>query len=389
MATEAETFQGSRHVGALPMGCIQCRQGAKLVLFVTGLCPSDCFYCPVAEHKIDHDVVYANERKLEGEDVDDWLPQLFEEVRDTGAWGTGITGGDPLADPDRVCAFIRALKAEYGPEHHIHLYTQQFARTETIRALAEAGLDELRIHPHSWLFSKFAETPYARMVADARAAGMRMGVEVPCFPDREEDILALARQAHDAGAEFLNMNELEYSTVNADALRDRDYVLRGDEDNRVAASMETGYRIVQTLRPELPGFTVHLCSSRFKDGTQLTKRLGRRSARTAKPYMEPTEENTLVFGILQGDEEALIKAYDRLVTEFEVPIEWVGLRHEPSPRIELAPWVLEEVYEAFLDLEPTLVEEYPTADHLEVERIPLRENPPETLADDAPPAPQA
>lgn len=381
MATEAETFQGSRHKGTLPLGCIQCRQGAKMVMFVSGLCPSDCFYCPVSEAKIDHDVLFANERKLEGTTMEEWLPQVFAEVQATGAWGTGITGGDPLVVPERVAGFIRGLKAEYGPEHHVHLYTQQFAKRETLELLAEAGLDELRIHPHEWLWARFGSTPYVRMVQDARELGMTIGVEIPCIPEREDDIALLAQQAHEAGAMYLNMNELEYSTINADPLRDRGFELVGDEDNRVHGSMETGYRSVARLWKELPGFTVHFCSSRFKDGTQLTKRLGRRRDRTAKPYMEKTEDMTVVFGILEGSMDALVAAYDRLITEYDVPVEWVGLRSGPKRRIEIAPWVLEEIYEGFLELHPALVEEYPTADALEIERIPLSRNPPTPLAD--------
>jgi hypothetical protein len=40
-------------------------------------------------------------------------------------------------------------------------------------------------------------------------------------------------------------------------------------------------------------------------------------------------------------------------------------------RLEVAPWVLEEIAPE-LTLECYLVEEYPTADRLEVERTPLR-----------------
>jgi uncharacterized protein len=381
VATEAETFQGSRHLGILPTGCMQCRQGAKMVLFVTGICPSDCFYCPVSEAKIDHDVVFANERKLDAESDDALFAGLFEEVEATSAWGTGVTGGDPLADVDRTARMIKALKERFGNDHHIHLYTQQFAREGVLRQLKEAGLDELRIHPHEWLWSRFEETPYKRMVEESLSLGMTTGIEIPCIPGREHEILHLASTAKRLGCAFLNMNELEYSEVNAQNLRERGHDLVGDEDNRVKGSMQTGYGVIQQAREEVPGFTVHFCSSRFKDGTQLTKRFGRRRKRVAKPYMEHTEDNTLIYGILQGEQEALIEAHERLLTQYEVPLEWLGLRAEPTPRLEIAPWVLEEVYEDFLDLEPTLVEEYPTSDRMEVERIPLRLNPPQSPSD--------
>lgn len=381
MASEPETFQGSRHLGVLPDGCIQCRQGAKTVLFITGLCPSDCFYCPVSEEKIDHDLMFANERPLDAETDEARQVQLFEEIRATGSWGTGITGGDPLATPDRVLDYIRALKAEFGPEHHIHLYTQQFARDDYIRAMKDAGLDEWRIHPHAWLYGKFNETPYKRMVQTAREVGLTIGIEIPCTPGMEDDIVWLAAQAREAGAGYLNMNELEYAPINADNLRARDLPLVGDEDNRVAGSMEAGYRIIQRVRDELPGFTIHFCSSRFKDGTQMTKRLERRRERVAKPYMERTEDSTVVFGVLDGSMDALTAAYDRLLTQYEVPVEWIGLRNEPTPRLEVAPWVLEEIYEDFLELHPAIVEEYPTQTRLEVERVPLSRNAPDPLVD--------
>ena len=46
-------------------------------------------------------------------------------------------------------------------------------------------------------------------------------------------------------------------------------------------------------------------------------------------------------------------------------------KDEEKKRVEVAPWVLEEIFPQ-LPYESFLVEEYPTADRLEVEREPLR-----------------
>ena len=50
---------GSMAIGAIPEGCRLCEEGAKMVLFVTGLCSYHCFYCPVSDEKMYKDVVYA------------------------------------------------------------------------------------------------------------------------------------------------------------------------------------------------------------------------------------------------------------------------------------------------------------------------------------------
>src|SRR5438093_12035987 len=50
--------------GALPVGCRQCTDGSKMVLFVTGICSFHCFYCPVSEEKMYKDVVLADEMRV-------------------------------------------------------------------------------------------------------------------------------------------------------------------------------------------------------------------------------------------------------------------------------------------------------------------------------------
>jgi len=50
--------------GALPVGCRQCTDGSKMVLFVTGICSFHCFYCPVSDEKMYKDVVFADEKRV-------------------------------------------------------------------------------------------------------------------------------------------------------------------------------------------------------------------------------------------------------------------------------------------------------------------------------------
>ncbi len=46
----------SSHRGALSTACVQCAEGRKMVLFVTGLCRFRCFYCPVSPTRNQKDV---------------------------------------------------------------------------------------------------------------------------------------------------------------------------------------------------------------------------------------------------------------------------------------------------------------------------------------------
>src|SRR5881628_3489363 len=55
--------------GALPVGCRQCTDGSKMVLFVTGICSFHCFYCPVSDEKMYKDVEDGTVEAVEGADA--------------------------------------------------------------------------------------------------------------------------------------------------------------------------------------------------------------------------------------------------------------------------------------------------------------------------------
>jgi pyruvate formate-lyase activating enzyme-like uncharacterized protein len=347
---------GSACTGKLPRGCELCEKGAKLVLLVTGKCGRRCLYCPLSSAKRGKDVFFANERRVRG------VAEVMDEARLMDALGTGVTGGDPLMATDRTTRAIRALKREFGDGHHIHLYTAT-ADTGKIAALARAGLDELRFHPplHQWRGLEGSE--FARAVDRSKELGMSTGLEIPAIPGRARELAGAIRFASDHGLDFVNLNELEFSETNWRRLRRLGFDVKGDVSSAVSGSEE----LAMSLLREGADIALHYCSASFKDGIQLRRRITRRARNVQRPHELLTDDGTFLKGVIETRTPA--RVIRLLLEEHGVPPELVHLDSDKK-RVEVAPWVLEELAPE-LELESFIVEEYPTADRLEVEREPL------------------
>ncbi|MGC9307803.1 MAG: radical SAM protein [Thermoplasmatota archaeon] len=337
--------------GDLPDGCQHCMTGGKMVLLVTGRCPTGCFYCPLSEKKRGRDVVYANELLVRGDQ------DIITEGDSIEASGTGITGGEPLLLPERTTRYIRLLKEYFGSRHHIHLYTAQFER-ETIEQCIEAGLDEIRLHPPVPSWKHIEKT---RLADTIHGLAIPAGIEIPVLPGMEKETRHLLETATRYDIDFVNLNELEFSETNYAALEKQGYQVKSDTSNAVAGSQELAYQIAEW---DLP-VPVHYCSSSFKDAIQLRRRLARRARNVARLYDVITDDGTLQKGVIEADRDALPVLRQRFHIEPGM-MAW----DEEKGRIETAPsivaWLADQIaYRCYV------VEEYPTADRLEVEREPL------------------
>lgn len=263
----------------LSEGCILCYQGAKMVLFLTGRCPRNCWYCPISSERRGREIAYANDRRIVS-DID-----LIEEGRIMSALGTGITGGEPLIAMDALVHYASLLKSEFGPAHHIHLYTGMAPSHGDL--LRIRGLvDEIRIHPPHEVWPDIMESAYIRAIQDARSLGFSVGIEVPSLPGLDALIPVLPL------LDFLNINELEWSETNAAAMRNLGYDLEDTYHNAVGGARAWAEGI-------LACDGVHWCSSVFKDSVQLRERLKRIAHNTARDFEEITEDGTVVYGVVE------------------------------------------------------------------------------------------
>ncbi len=359
-----KTTHFSHLVGEMPDGCKMCVKGEKLVLFTTGLCPRSCFYCPLSRWR-QGDVVYANERPVKN--VDD----IIEEALVQEARGAGVTGGDPLVRLKRTISYIRELKERFGEGFHVHLYTTGvLATVKNLEKLYDAGLDEIRFHPDI-----FSPRPMSRRfklevenVRNAIDFDWDVGGEIPAVPGRLERMKWYANFLDDMGAKFLNVNELEFSETNLRNLTVRGYRPLSSDGSAIEGSLKVGLELLE-WGEENTSLSYHLCTSRLKDAVQLRTRLRRMAKNVAQPYMDVTEDGTLVFGIAEYDEPE--ELYRLLTDEAGIPRELLYLNTEKG-RVEMPVEVARELANIVEgDVEFFVVEEYPTWDRLEVEREPL------------------
>jgi len=343
----------SKYSGSLPKGCVHCKSGRKLVLFVTGKCYQNCVYCPISIEKKGKDVVWANELKVERDE------DVLYEARMIEAVGAGITGGEPALAIERVSHYNQLLKSNFS-YFHTHLYTTTQSK-EIIKKFEEAEIDELRFHIPVKYWEKLLESPYAKAIEFALATRMSVGIEVPVFPNKAIQLRKLLEQSFALGVEFVNLNELEFSDTNWEGLRRLRLRPKDDISAAVKGSEELAIKLVE----EFDGYRVHYCSSAFKDSVQLRRRLLRRARNVAKDYEVITEDGTLLRGIIYSANPQKVK--ERLISEFGLPKNLVEIKNGV---VLTHPGILEEIA-LQLGEEAYIVEVYPTEDGLEVERIPL------------------
>lgn len=263
--------------GSVARGCELCLLGSKSVIFITGLCPLSCPYCPVGADRFGKDVIYVNDvpvKRLED------IPKIVAEY---GSDGAAVTGGDPSVVAERVKAVADLLKREFGEEFHIHMYTHILnLDSKRVGILAASKVDEVRIH----VISREQAVGREKYLKALVAAGKVVGVEVPALPGYERQI-AEAINYLSPYISFVNINELDVSETNLERLRAIGYKAEG---LNVAGSLEAARKIAQMV-----SVPVHICTGKTKDRVQIGSRLFKYAMRTSKPHEFVLDDGSVMY----------------------------------------------------------------------------------------------
>ncbi len=351
----------SKYKGKISKGCRQCAMGRKMVLFITGECDFNCFYCPISKKRGNKDDIYVNERLIT--DDENGISIMIEEARLTNALGTGITGGDPIKVLLRTVKYIKILKCEFGKSHHIHLYTATAVTEEQIKLLDDAGLDELRLQILQKFWDNFDKSGYKNSILALQKSKITPAVEIPLFPDKKNELKKLILALDKIKLPFINLNELEISETNSDELEERSYFCRKDSLVGVVGSRELGIEMLKL--PVKMG--INVCTAKYKDSIQLRNRLLNRAENVARNFELITEDGTIMRGIIETSNLAnIVKIIEK---DFGLTKEDYAVNPEKN-RIELGAEIVEEIA-AKTELKCFIIEFYPVHDEIEIERIPL------------------
>lgn len=301
----------------IPKGCQFCLKGAKVVLFLNGICqkPDHCsWYCPISEERKGKNNTFADEIQVFSNN------DLLIEINKINAKGMSITGGEPLfkSNLEKTLDYIKYVKTIKGKKFHIHLYTNGNNFNESIaETLAEAGLDEIRFHPpkNKWEHIKFALNK-----------GMSVGAEVPVIPTQEytKYLENLILYLDKIGAEFINLNEFEICYPNSQYLKEKGFKLKKDTIAAVENSKEMAMALIKRLAPKT-SLKIHFCTIRAKDYHQLKNRYLRRANTIKLPYEEITDDGLLIYALIEGSEDILAVVKTLMVSKFKIPKELISI----------------------------------------------------------------
>ena len=200
--------------GNISGACLDCRTGYATSTFILSLkCNRDCYFC-INKNQDDYQINKNTIRDI----IKDFDRSLFlyKELK-----SAAITGGEPLLFLRECKDFIRHAK-QRQPDIQIRIYTNgDLASEDTIRELAAAGLDEIRV---GIKFDDNFTPPENVMLNIKNMIGLipRVMVEIPIAPDSYDKMTACLDKLNEFGVYSVNILEFLFPWVHLE-----DYLKKG------------------------------------------------------------------------------------------------------------------------------------------------------------------
>lgn len=286
-------------------GCRQCIKGEKLVLFISGKCLRNCWYCSLSKKRKNMDKIWANEREISN------AKELIEETEQSRAKGAGITGGDPLLFLSRTIKFAKALKRKFGKKFHIHIYLPtKLINKKNIKKLSKCA-DEFRLHPDFLISNNFKEGIEKIILVNHIIGKSKLGIELPMIPDKKKEIFSFVLSIKNY-ISFLNLNEFELSETNFNIVTKKYKLIEGGYI--VKDSLKSGLWLLNELKKRKINLKVHLCTDELKSWHKFKNRLKRH--KILKFSKQLPDGAIAYFAVRHNNIKNIIKLKNRIKTGF-------------------------------------------------------------------------
>ncbi|WP_163715362.1 radical SAM protein [Mangrovibacterium lignilyticum] len=291
--------QSKVDVTKLSRGCQLCGEGEWSCLFINNLCNGKCFYCPTQQT----DLARPETNTL----VFDEPEAYVEYIREFGFKGVSISGGEPLISFEKSLAFVQAVKAAFGDEVYVWLYTNGILLTpEKVEAFKQAGLNEMRFD--------IGATEYKTDKLKLAVGQIPVvTVEIPAVPQEEELLKAKIRELKDLGLSHLNFHQMRLTPYNFNELIEYDYTYTHGEKVTVIDSELTALRLIQFTLDEGIDLPINYCSFVYKNRHQKSANRKKHAPIVIYPWEQMTENGfirNLFTKISPDQKEIVLNAFD-------------------------------------------------------------------------------
>lgn len=180
-------------------GCMACKTGGWLCVFIGTRCNCTCVNCPNTQVNkgLDISTVTGVDGSVDIETILCLLERPYFK-------GVGISGGEPLLYMDKLVDWITRIKSAF-PALYVWSYTNGvFAVEKNLKRLAQAGLDELR-------FDLAADNYSEQVLNNMKSAAKiipAVGIEVPVILEQYGNLVKAIDLADAAGVKYLNLHDL-------------------------------------------------------------------------------------------------------------------------------------------------------------------------------------
>lgn len=183
----------------LSPGCMACKTGGWLCLFIGTRCNATCPHCPNPNVNNGIDIASGI-----GAGNDITIDDILKKLEQPYYTGVGISGGEPLMYMDKLVEWVTKIKAKF-PHLYVWNYTNGLLATETnLKRLAEAGIDEIRFDLAAFDYSP----EILKNLKKATEIIPTVSIEVPVLVEQYNDLIKTIDYADSIGVKYLNLHDL-------------------------------------------------------------------------------------------------------------------------------------------------------------------------------------